>query len=266
MLACASGRIPYASTQRTVLLKGQRNVTKELEVYDTIPPSAMVIVAHPDDAEFMVAGTFTRWSRGGCRTVYVLVTDGDKGSSDPTIARAELAALRRAEQREACSIVGAQDVEFLHYEDGMVEPTLALRRDLARLIRKHKPHAVMVQDPARYFGGRGYVNHPDHRAVGEAALGAIYPTARDPLTFPELLADGFEPHKVKEVFISSGDDADVIVNISEALDNKVAALLAHKSQMGDWQPYETIAKWSGEAAKGHEFAHGETFKHLKLDD
>jgi LmbE family N-acetylglucosaminyl deacetylase len=245
--------------------KGGTSVVKSREVYSAIPESAIVIVAHPDDAEFMVAGTVARWARGGCEIVYLLVTDGDKGSSDPNISSANLAAMRRSEQEDACKILGVKHVEFLHYEDGMVTPSLALRRDIARVIRKYKPKAAICQDPTRFFSGRGYINHPDHRAAGEAALGAIFPAARDPLTFPELLAEGYEPHKISEVFVGMSDEDDVIVDISDTLASKVKALIAHKSQLGDWDPTERMGQWAAGAAEGQDFKHGETYRYFKLD-
>lgn len=240
-------------------------MTKELEVYAAVPASAIVIVAHPDDAEFMVAGTVATWARGGCEIVYLLVTDGDKGSNDPSISSTDLAAMRRAEQQDACSILGVRHVEFLHYEDGMVIPSLALRRDIARVIRKYKPAAAICQDPTRFYAGRGYINHPDHRATGEAALAAIFPAARDPLTFPELLAEGFQPHKVAEVFVGMSEVDDVIVDISEAFSLKVRALAAHKSQLGEWDPSAMMSEWAASAAEGHAFSHGETYRYFKLD-
>jgi LmbE family N-acetylglucosaminyl deacetylase len=225
----------------------------------------MVIVAHPDDAEFMCAGTLACWARGGAQVTYLLVTNGDKGSDDPAVRSEDLARIRHAEQREAARICGAQQVVFLDYEDGMVEPSLALRRDIARVIRQYRPHAVICQDPTRFFAGRGYINHPDHRAVAEATLAAIYPAARDRLTFPELLAAGFEPHKVKEVFLGHDEAADVIVDISETFETKIAALRAHRSQMADWDPAEMIGKWAAETAKEQPFAYGEAFRYLKMD-
>jgi LmbE family N-acetylglucosaminyl deacetylase len=241
-------------------------VAKSLEVYEAIPESAIVIVAHPDDAEFMVAGTVARWTRAGSRVVFLLVTDGDKGASDPNVRREDLAALRRAEQEAAANVLGVDKVEFLHYEDGMVEPTLTLRRDIARMIRKHRPSVAMCQDPTRYYSGRGYINHPDHRAVAEAALGAIYPAARDPLTFTELLAEGYEPHKVKEVFIGFTEDEDLIVDISDTIDSKAAALKAHRSQVGDWEPLDMLMTWAKGAADGQPFEYGETFRYIKMED
>jgi LmbE family N-acetylglucosaminyl deacetylase len=226
----------------------------------------MVIVAHPDDAEFMVAGTIARWAKAGSRIVYLLVTDGDKGTSDPNVRGEDLAALRRQEQEAASAIVGANAVEFLHYEDGMVIPSLELRKDIARVIRKHKPKAVVCQDPTRYYSGRGYINHPDHRAVAEAALGAIYPAARDRLTFPELLKEGLEPHKVQEVFIGFTEDEDLIVNVSDTIGLKAESLKAHKSQVGDWEPLDMLSEWAKGAAEGQDFSHGETFRYLKLDE
>jgi LmbE family N-acetylglucosaminyl deacetylase len=235
------------------------------EVYDAIPESALVIVAHPDDAEFMVAGTVARWTRGGARVVFLLVTDGDKGSSDPNLGGEELASIRRAEQQAAARVLGVEQVEFLHYEDGMVEPSLALRRDIARVIRKHRPQVCMCQDPSRFYGGRGYINHPDHRAVGEAALAAIYPAARDRHTFPELLAEGLEPHKVREVFVGFFDEADTIVDISDTFAVKLEALKAHRSQVGDWEPDKMLDEWARGAAEGYPFTHGEIFRYFKLD-
>ena len=238
---------------------------QQLEVYESIPESAMVIVAHPDDAEFLCAGTVARWARGGAEVTYVLVTNGDKGSSDPQADPVQLAATRRHEQEAATQATGGARTIFLGYEDGMVEPTLQLRRDLSRVIRQWRPHAVVCQDPTMFFGGRGYLNHPDHRAVGEAAVTAIYPAARDHLTFPELAAAGFAPHKVQEVFLAGSDGADVIVDITETLPVKVAALLAHRSQVGDWHPEEMVAGWARDAAREHTFEFGETFRYLKLE-
>ncbi len=240
-------------------------MTQSLKVYDAIPESALVIVAHPDDAEFMVAGTVARWTTAGSTVTYLLVTDGDKGSSDPDLASHTLAALRREEQRAAGAVLGVQQVEFLHYADGMVEPSLALRRDIARVIRRHRPQAALIQDPQFFYGGE-YINHPDHRAVGEAALGAIYPAARDRLTFPELLAEGLEPHKVRDVFIGMAGQANTIIDISATIDKKIEALLAHRSQMSGWNPADMIREWSSKAAEGQAFTHGETFHYIKLED
>ena len=176
-----------------------------------------------------------------------------------------LAAMRAREQEDAARLAGVARVEFLGYADGTVEPSLMLRRDLSRLIRKWRPQAVICQDPTVFFSSRGYINHPDHRAVGEAALGAIYPSARDALTFPELAQAGFEPHKVQEVFVSMSPESDVIVDITATFDAKIAALLAHRSQMGEWNPTEMISKWSSEAAKDQPFEFGEMFRYIKLE-
>jgi LmbE family N-acetylglucosaminyl deacetylase len=256
---CAAVHLHWAAQRKDVT-----DVARNLEIYDAIPESAVIIVAHPDDAEFGVAGTVARWARGGARVVYLLATDGDKGSEDPSIRSEELAALRRAEQQAACAILGVETVEFLHYADGYLEPSLALRRDMARMIRKHKPKVAICQDPTRFFHGRGYINHPDHRAAGEAALGAIFPAARDRLTFPELFAEGFEPHKVDEVFVGMAENDDVIIDISATFEAKIQALRAHKSQMGDWDPTEMVDKWARENAEGFDFSHGESFRYFKL--
>ena len=240
-------------------------MSSDLEVYAEIPTSAMVVVAHPDDAEFLCAGTIARWTRQGSEITYVLVTSGDKGSSDPNADGTALAGTRTQEQQEAARIAGVKRVVFLQYQDGVVEPTLTLRKDISRVIREWKPLAVICQDPSQFFSGRGYLNHPDHRAVGEATLSAVYPAARDRLTFPELEAAGYHPHKVQEVFVGAATGANVIVDISETLDIKIEALLAHRSQMGDWQPAEMVGNWARGAAEDQPFEYGEVFRYLKLD-
>lgn len=195
------------------------------------PASAMVIVAHPDDAEFMVAGTVAKWTRLGCEVTYVIVTKGDKGSDDPAMTPARLTVIREAEQRAAGAVLGVRNFEFLGYDDGYLQPTLELRRDLARLIRRHRPECVVCFDPTNRFVSGNYVNHPDHRASGDAAIDAVFPTARDRLTFPELLVDGLEPHKVKQLWMGNPAQANVWVDIEDTLDLKRQALECHPSQL-----------------------------------
>jgi len=155
---------------------------------NTIPQRAMVIVAHPDDAEFTMAGTVALWAQQGCAISYVLCTRGDRGSNDPQVTPWALARIREQEQRAACAILGVQEVVFLDYPDGTLEPTLALRRDLTREIRRFRPEVVLCPDPTVRFYGDHYLNHPDHRAAGSAALDAVFPSAETRYIFPELLA------------------------------------------------------------------------------
>ena len=150
----------------------------------------MVVVAHPDDAEWGCSGTVAKWCAEGWEVVYVLCTDGSKGSDDPEMTSEKLVQIRAQEQRDAGKVLGLSQVVFLGYEDSMLEPTLALRRDIAREIRRHRPDVLICNSPVRSLDEHGYVGHPDHFASGEAALSAVFPTARDRLTFPELLEEG----------------------------------------------------------------------------
>jgi LmbE family N-acetylglucosaminyl deacetylase len=193
----------------------------------------LVINAHPDDVDFSAAGTVATWTDAGLEVIYCIVTDGDAGGSDRSIGRADMAVLRRAEQTAAAKQVGVTDLRFLGYPDGQVEPTLALREDLARVIRQVQPDRVVCPSPERNYARPG-ASHPDHRAVGSAALDAVYPDARNPFAFPALLADeGLEPWIVPEVWVASGPAPDQYVDVTDAFDRKIAALRAHASQTGD---------------------------------
>ena len=193
----------------------------------------LVIVAHPDDVDFGSAGTIARWTDAGIEVRYCIVTDGDAGGSDPSISRADMGRLRRREQTAAASQVGVHDLRFLGYQDGQVEATLGLRKDLARVIRQVKPGRVMCPSPDRFYARLG-ASHPDHRAVGSAALDAVYPDARNPFAFPDLLADEkLEPWTVGEVWLAASPAADHYVDITDTFDRKVAALSEHASQIAD---------------------------------
>ena len=192
----------------------------------------MVIMAHPDDAEWTCSGTVAKWCAEGWDVVYVLCTDGSKGSSDPEMTSEQLIKIREREQRDAGKVLGLQDVVFLGYPDAYLEPTLELRKDIAREILRYKPDEEITGSPAREVERGYYDSHPDHLAAGEAALSAIFPTARDRLTFPELLEEGLEPHKVREVWIAGGgDNADNYVDVEAYMDTAIRALKAHVSQV-----------------------------------
>jgi LmbE family N-acetylglucosaminyl deacetylase len=229
-----------------------------------IPESALGIFAHPDDSEFTVGGTVARWVRAGCRVVYVFCTDGDVGTHDPGMTREQLAAIRRQEERDACRILGVDDVIFLGYGDGMLQPTLGLRRDLVRAIRQHKPEVVICGDPTVFFYGDQYINHPDHRAAAQAALEAVFPAASMPLVFLDLAEEGLTPHRVKQVYIWGATEPNLWVDIGETLDCKIEALRQHKSQLGDWDPTERITEGARERAEGREMEYAETFRRMIL--
>ncbi|HYO28951.1 MAG TPA: PIG-L deacetylase family protein [Thermomicrobiales bacterium] len=231
------------------------------------PKRIAVIFAHPDDAEFICAGTVARWVAEGNHVTYVLLTSGDKGSEDPAVTPEALAATRTAEQRAACAVLGVQDVRFLGYADAMLVPDLAMRKELVRVIRTIRPDVVVCQDPTVRFVGQNYLNHPDHRAAGEATLDAVYPAARDRMTFPELLAEGLEPHKVREVYLAGAEKPDVAIDVTAYMETKLAALRCHASQMGEWDPEAEIREWAKDDAARFpgtgEYA--ESFKYFKLD-
>lgn len=233
----------------------------------------MAIMSHPDDIEFTAGATVAKWASEGEEITFVLGTSGDKGSDDPSFSSETLMETREAEQRAAAEILGVKNVEFLRMRDAELVADLETRKKITRVIRKFKPDAIICQDPTvRYFSG--YINHPDHIAMGEAVLAAIYPSARDRLTFPELLEEGYEPHKVREVYLSAGsDNVDFFVDVTEFMDKKFESLKAHKSQLGDWDFREMLEQWSRDGAAlarhknfpgAHEMTFAETFKYIYI--
>lgn len=200
----------------------------------TTPARVLAVAAHPDDIEFAAGGTIARWVAEGAIVHYLVVTRGDKGSDDPQTDPDDLAVAREAEQRAAATELGVASVEFLDEADARVEPTLALRERITRVIRRHRPEVVISHDPTVLFVNNEWVNHVDHRAVGQVVVDAVFPTARDPLNFPEHLAEGLEPWKVAELFLWSTGEANQLVDIGDTLDRKVAALRHHASQFHDF--------------------------------
>lgn len=197
---------------------------------------ALVVGAHPDDIDFGCAGTVAGWVDAGIEVTYLLVTRGDQGGFDDT-PREQMASLREGEQRAAAKAVGVTDVRFLDgYRDGWVEPTRELERDIARVIRQVRPQRMIVQSPERNYE-RLPASHSDHLATGEAAIRAVYPTARNPFAWPELVSEeGLEPWVVNEVFIMAHPGADHAVDVTDTFERKIAALREHRSQtahMGD---------------------------------
>jgi LmbE family N-acetylglucosaminyl deacetylase len=193
----------------------------------------LVIAAHPDDVDFGAAGTIATFTEAGFEVSYCIVTNGDAGGSDRSVSRADMAVIRQAEQIAAAKQVGVHDLHFLGYPDGQVEATIGLRRDLARVIRLLRPDRVLCQSPERNYLRLG-VSHPDHRAVGTAALDAVYPDSRNPFAFPELLTEEkLEPWTVREVWISGSPAPNHFVDITVTFPRKVAALRAHVTQISD---------------------------------
>jgi len=193
----------------------------------------LVVTAHPDDVDFGAAGTVAAFTKAGVEVTYCIATDGDAGGSDRSVSRSDMAALRQREQRAAAAEVGVTDVHFLGHPDGSVQATMALRRDISRVIRQVKPERVLTQSPERRWDFI-FASHPDHLATGEAAVCAVYPDARNPFAHPELLdVEGLEPWTVHELWIMASPDPNTAVETTSTIERKVAALLRHESQLPD---------------------------------
>jgi LmbE family N-acetylglucosaminyl deacetylase len=231
-----------------------------------IPESAMAIVAHPDDIEYSCVGTLARWAASGARISYVLCTSGDVGIDEPGMTRQQATVIREAEQLEAAKIANVSEVIFLRELDGMLIPTLELRRKLVREIRRFRPEVVVCGDPTIVWAGADYINHPDHRAAATAALDAVFPAAGQPNLFEEIAKEGFLAHKPRKVYVTTWDGAEIYVNIEETIDIKILALRAHKSQMKDWDPEKMIREWASITAAGKEMDYAEGFRVVTLVD
>jgi LmbE family N-acetylglucosaminyl deacetylase len=199
---------------------------------DAVPDRILTITAHPDDVDFGAAGSVAVWTAAGANVTYCVVTDGDAGGFDPAVPRSEIPAIRRAEQTAAAAEVGVKDLVWLGYPDGRLQPSLELRRDLARVIRQVRPQWVVCQSPERVWD-RLFASHPDHLAAGEATICAVYPDARNRFAFPELADAGLEPHVVDEVWVMAAPGVDAYVDVTDTFEAKLAALRAHVSQETD---------------------------------
>jgi LmbE family N-acetylglucosaminyl deacetylase len=232
------------------------------------PKTALVIVAHPDDAEFGCAGTLAKWIREGWEATLVVCTDASGGGSDDALdvsveARRAITAIRKAEQRNAAKVLGLREVVFLDQPDGLLQPTIDLRRMLVRLMRRYKPTRLLCQSPERrwlpaYPIGR---HHPDHLAAGTAAMAAMYPASQNPWDFPELMAEGLLPHKVRELYVMGAPEMNHFEDISEVWDVKVAALREHRSQLeAHFDEVEKVIRgWAENNGKLHGVAMAEVF-------
>ncbi len=220
----------------------------------------MVIAAHPDDPEFGCAGAVLKWAQAGRHITYVLITSGDKGSHDPDLRPGQLAARREGEQRAAAADLGVRDVIFLRRPDGLLENTLDLRRELAALVRRLRPHIVVTIDP-----WRPYQLHPDHRAAGQAALDAVW-SAREWYIFPEQLVEGVEPWRVRQVYLFWTDQPDYWEDISSFLEQRIAALMRHVSQVGTdpEKLAERVRQRAREAGEKPGYAAAEAFKRFEF--
>jgi LmbE family N-acetylglucosaminyl deacetylase len=218
------------------------------------PPAERVervlcVLAHPDDVDFGSSGTVATWTAAGTEVTYLIVTDGDAGGFDET-PRDQMGPLRRAEQEAAAAVCGVKDVHFLGYPDGRLELTLDLRRDISRVIRQVRPQRVLTSSPERFWERVG-ASHPDHMIVGESTMRAVYPDARNPFAFPELLAEeGLEAWTVEEVWLTASPRADHVVDVTDVLELKFAALKSHVSQVGHLDDLEEfVTGWMRETGR-----------------
>jgi len=223
----------------------------------------LTIFAHPDDAEALAGGTLLRWAREGAAITLCLVTDGDKGSHDPQEPKDAIVARRRQEQQAAASMLGAE-LLWLGWEDGMLLPTLELRRELVRVIRKAKPDVVLTNDPTVWFRHGNSINHPDHRAVGQAVVEALYPAAKKASIFPELAAAGFTPHVPQELWLAGTEQPNRWVDISSLLEDKLALLGCHASQFPPHQARVVFTRLAQEEGRAAGLEAAESFRVVSL--
>src|SRR5512140_2680403 len=238
------------------------------EEQEYLPKIAMSIHAHPDDQEFTVAGTLAKWAKAGTEVISVILTSGDGGSNDPAhdaSYKPILSRIREEEQNSANGILGIKTTIYLRLPDGELEPTVALRKEVTKIIRKYKPEVVVTGDPQGVFYGNGYINHPDHRAAAQVATYAVFPSAGSRLVFADLLAEGFEPHSVKRLHLHGPDKPDTWVDITETIDAQVAALTNHTSQLKDWDPEKMIREWAEEEGKEKGMKYAEAYKVMILE-
>ena len=228
-----------------------------------VPKSAMTIFAHPDDAEFSCSGTVAKWAGAGCEITYVLITSGNIGTHDPKYSPESLSRVREQEQRNACDVLGVKHVEFLRHDDGRLVANISLRRELVRLIRKHKPEVVFCGDPNQLFWGNNRINHPDHRAAALAAIDAVFPACEMELLWPE---EG-RAWKVHGVYVRDVTFVDTWIDITGTIDLKIKALREHHSQLDDSAGLEDmIRQRSADAGKDQGMTYAEAFRVINLKE
>jgi len=223
------------------------------------PKIVLGIAAHPDDLDVIAGGALAKFAENGAEIHFLILTDGSKGSDDPNATSEYLKQVRYDEQKAALDVIGGKTINFLHYTDGELEITIELKKQISRSIRQIKPDVIVTMDPTVVYSLQyGRINHPDHRAAGQATLDAVFPLARDRLTFPELLEEGLEPHKTTTILLNNMNESNYFVDISDTIDKKIEAIKTHVSQFGDdpdlsWA--KAIATADG-AKAGFEYAEG----------
>ncbi|MCP6726751.1 MAG: PIG-L family deacetylase [Patescibacteria group bacterium] len=229
------------------------------------PKKVLCVFAHPDDVDFSSAGTLAKWSAKGSEITLLVCTDGSKGSQDLKMTSAKLAKIRMKEQRDAGKILGVKDVIFLSHKDGELFVDLKLKEDISKIIRQVRPDVVITTDPLfLYSTKRGFVNHSDHRAAGQAAIDAVFPLARDRLNFPHHEKEGIGPHKVKTLLLVSFEDAEHYEDITKTISKKIEALQQHRSQVGGNDFAQRMRERSKMFSKKSGFQYAEGFKKIDL--
>ena len=229
------------------------------------PKIVLGIAAHPDDLDVGAGGTLAHFATQGAEIHYLILTDGGKGSDDPAMTSSQLTEIRHAEQQTALEIVGGKTITFLDYPDGELEVTMELKKQIVKTIRSVKPDVVITMDPTViYSATNGIINHPDHRAAGQATLDAVFPLARDRLTFPELAAEGYEPHKTATVLMVNFNESNFVVDITATFETKFEALKAHASQFGDFENLGWLRGMAEEQGRQAGYALAESFVRIDI--
>jgi len=226
----------------------------------------LVIMAHPDDPDFICAGTATQMTRQGIEVVYMILTNGDKGNHNPEITRNQLIALRKIEQRNAAALCGVKQVLFMGKEDGFLKPTRPLRERVTREIRRIQPELIICMDPDRYLVGDAYINHPDHRNAGLIALEAIFPAADNPMFYPKMADEGYAPHKVTQLYVFGHGRPNVRIDITDDINTKIQAILCHETQIDS--PENAHERWLenwGETQPDGSKRYFEQFKAMRFE-
>lgn len=226
---------------------------------------ALIIMAHPDDPDFICAGTVALMVQQGIEVTYMILTNGDKGNHNPEITRNQLIAFRKIEQRNAAAVCGVKDVLFMGEEDGFLRPTPEIRYRVTREIRRIRPQLIMCQDPDRYLVGDSYINHPDHRNAGLVALEALFPAADNPMFYPEMADEGYAPHKVSQLYVHGPSDSPVRIDVTDVIETKIEAILCHKTQITDADnaPARWRERWAEKQLDGS-LRYFEQFRAMRL--
>jgi LmbE family N-acetylglucosaminyl deacetylase len=230
--------------------------------FEALQPDVVLgVAAHPDDLDFSASGSMAKFIRNGAKAYYLILTDGGAGTEDRSITSEKLREIRQAEQRNAGKVLGLSDVYFCKFKDGTLQNTLEVKREVVRIIRKVRPEVVVTMDPSVLYSPQiGFINHPDHRAAGQAALDAVFPLARDHMSFPELLEEGLEPHKTKTILLMNLNEHNFAVDVSDTLDLKFKALAEHASQVPNLAEIkERFTQRAAQLGSPYGFRYAETF-------